>query len=78
MKVLKQGTPLPLVGECTGCHTVIACTTAEADAKPFPTRGGGVRNWYTVRCPTCKGSMVTVDGVPIIASDGKKYAPSED
>lgn len=66
MRILKQGTPIKLYGECGGCHTVVETDSAEAS----PAKDGS--KWeFTVKCPVC--SCMLSAFYKIVASDGTVY-----
>jgi hypothetical protein len=69
MKILKQGEPIKLYGECGGCHTIIESDTK--DATPSNQTGWS----YTRMCPTCRQVEISLF-LKLKGSDGATY-PSE-
>lgn len=54
MKVLKEGTPIILHGECPACHTTVETDTKEARKYQVPLQyTGNLKVHFEVTCPTC-------------------------
>ena len=49
MKVLKEGVPIKLYGECGGCHAVVETDVKEARKLP-----GVAKPLLQIDCPTCQ------------------------
>lgn len=58
MKILKEGTPIILNGECGACHSEIETDTKEAQSFKIPVCGG-YKIGFEVKCPVC-GNLTTV------------------
>lgn len=54
VKVLKEGTPVTLHGECPGCHTTVETNTRDARKYQVPIPATGMpKVHFEVTCPTC-------------------------
>lgn len=67
MKIIKQGAPVKLYGECGGCHTIVETDTAEAK----PLHEGPTKWEFTLKCPTCSCTISAF--YKLIASDGSVH-----
>lgn len=68
MKIIRKGAPIPLIGICVSCRTILQTDTAHAQrARALPPG-----TWsYQVSCPVC-GHPVGVDASPVV-DQGQTY-----